>query len=213
MSALLSGLSVPLGPISDDEQSPPAAALKLTPAAAQKFIEVMDAEGFAEHALRVAAVRLTPSRLQYDLAFESLSDRQESDHEVSVGRLTLWVDAQSASLLGGATVDYVDGLDGTGFRFDNPNERKSFDDPTATALQTLFEQEVNPAIAAHGGFVELVDYREQTAYVLMGGGCQGCGMAAMTLREGIETQVRERFPEIQRIVDATDHAAGTNPYA
>jgi Fe-S cluster biogenesis protein NfuA len=76
----------------------------------------------------------------------------------------------------------------------------------------LFEAEINPAVARHGGFVELVDVQDAMVLLRMGGGCQGCGMADVTLRQGIEVLLRERVPDIQGIVDVTDHSAGTNPY-
>jgi Fe-S cluster biogenesis protein NfuA len=76
----------------------------------------------------------------------------------------------------------------------------------------LFEAEINPAIARHGGFVELLDVQDGVVMLRMGGGCQGCGMADVTLRQGIETALRQHVPEVAGIVDITDHSAGTNPY-
>jgi Fe-S cluster biogenesis protein NfuA len=76
----------------------------------------------------------------------------------------------------------------------------------------LFEAEINPAIARHGGFVELLDVQDGVVMLRMGGGCQGCGMADVTLRQGIETALRKQVPEVAGIVDITDHSAGTNPY-
>ena len=71
---------------------------------------------------------------------------------------------------------------------------------------------VAPMIAAHGGRIALVEVRENVAYLEMSGGCQGCGMARVTLRHGVERMIREAVPEIAGIVDVTDHAAGTRPY-
>ncbi|HEX9780501.1 MAG TPA: NifU family protein [bacterium] len=79
-------------------------------------------------------------------------------------------------------------------------------------IRELFDSKVNPAIAQHGGFVELTDVREGNVYLRMGGGCHGCGMANVTLRHGIEAMLREQLPEIKDIYDTTDHASGTNPY-
>ncbi len=76
----------------------------------------------------------------------------------------------------------------------------------------VFEAEINPAIARHGGYVELIDVQDGVVMLRMGGGCQGCGMADVTLRQGIEASLRQRVPEVAGIVDVTDHAAGTNPY-
>ena len=86
------------------------------------------------------------------------------------------------------------------------------DTSMATTLQVLLEEEVNPAVAAHGGHVQLIDVKDKVAYVQLGGGCQGCGMVDVTLRQGIETRMKEVAPELQELVDVTDHRGGTNPY-
>jgi NFU1 iron-sulfur cluster scaffold homolog, mitochondrial len=79
-------------------------------------------------------------------------------------------------------------------------------------VQNLLENEINPALGMHGGFVELIDVRKNSVYLKLGGGCQGCGSARMTLKFGIEKIIRERIPEVGEIMDTTDHAAGRNPY-
>jgi Fe/S biogenesis protein NfuA len=79
-------------------------------------------------------------------------------------------------------------------------------------VQRVIENRINPQIASHGGFVTLLDVKDDTAYVSMGGGCQGCGMADVTLKQGIETMILESVPQIRRVLDTTDHAAGTNPF-
>ena len=76
----------------------------------------------------------------------------------------------------------------------------------------LIATEINPAVASHGGFVSLIDVRGNTVYLELGGGCQGCGMAQLTLKQGIERAIREKVPGVGEILDTTDHAAGTNPY-
>ena len=79
-------------------------------------------------------------------------------------------------------------------------------------VQNLLETEINPALGNHGGFVELIDVRRNSVYLKLGGGCQGCGSAKMTLKMGIERVIRERIPEVGEVLDTTDHAAGRNPY-
>lgn len=79
-------------------------------------------------------------------------------------------------------------------------------------IQDLLDSQINPAIAAHGGWVELIDVKGNEVYVRLGGGCQGCGAADVTLKQGIEKSIRERLPDIGAIMDTTDHAAGRNPY-
>lgn len=79
-------------------------------------------------------------------------------------------------------------------------------------VQNLLNEEINPMVASHGGYIEVVDVKENDLYVSMGGGCQGCGMAAVTLRQGVEQLIRQHMPAVRNIFDATDHAAGENPY-
>lgn len=79
-------------------------------------------------------------------------------------------------------------------------------------VQALLEKEVNPALGMHGGFVELIDVRKNSVFLKLGGGCQGCASAGMTLKMGIERIIREQIPEVGEILDTTDHAAGRNPY-
>lgn len=84
--------------------------------------------------------------------------------------------------------------------------------PAGIAIQALLDDEINPSVAAHGGHVALVDVKDSRAYVRLEGGCQGCGMADVTLKHGIETAILEKFPGIEEVLDVTDHADGTNPY-
>ncbi len=84
--------------------------------------------------------------------------------------------------------------------------------PEAAAIQRLLDERINPAVAAHGGHVSLVDVQEDTTYIRLEGGCQGCGMADVTLKQGIETEIKQVVPTIKAVLDVTDHAGGTNPY-
>ncbi|NIR41088.1 MAG: hypothetical protein GWN79_25095, partial [Actinobacteria bacterium] len=86
------------------------------------------------------------------------------------------------------------------------------DGPVADRVQQILAQQINPAIAGHGGFAELVAVEGDTAFLRLGGGCQGCGLAQVTLSQGIEVAIIEGVPEITRVVDVTDHASGDNPY-
>lgn len=79
-------------------------------------------------------------------------------------------------------------------------------------IQGVLDAEINPAVAAHGGWVELIDVKKNEVFIKMGGGCQGCGMADVTLKQGVEKSIRQAVPEIGAIMDTTDHATGRNPY-
>jgi Fe-S cluster biogenesis protein NfuA len=86
------------------------------------------------------------------------------------------------------------------------------DDALYERVADLFARQVNPMVAGHGGRVELIDVQDAVVMVRMGGGCQGCGMADVTLRQGIEAMLHQEIPEVKGIVDITDHAAGSSPY-
>jgi Fe/S biogenesis protein NfuA len=84
--------------------------------------------------------------------------------------------------------------------------------PVPQRVMQVIDEQINPAIAAHGGSAELVAVEDETAYVRLGGGCVGCGMASVTLGQGIEVAILEAVPEVHQVVDVTDHASGSNPY-
>jgi len=86
------------------------------------------------------------------------------------------------------------------------------DDALYERVARLFDEQVNPMVARHGGRVELIDVQDAVVMLRMGGGCQGCGMADVTLRQGIEGMLAQHIPEIRGIVDITDHTSGANPY-
>ena len=161
--------------------------------------------------IRLQIARRTPQGFEHQLTMVDEGREPEDDYDLGFGDLVLYVDAGQAEYLDGLSVHWEFKGEGVnGFEFDNPNPR--WRDPLAERIQTLFDERINPAIAAHGGAVDLLGVEGKVAYIRMGGGCQGCGMANVTLREGIETAIREAAPEIEEIMDATDHAAGANPY-
>ena len=84
--------------------------------------------------------------------------------------------------------------------------------PRGIALQQLFDQQINPSVASHGGHITLLDIEDDTVFIRMEGGCQGCGMSQVTLKQGVETEVRKIAPEIRAVLDTTEHAEGKNPY-
>ena len=139
--------------------------------------------------------------------------------------LTLIVPGQSIDRIRGSVLDLSPDADGGGMVIRNPNRpppaRRSpamtgpppdLSGDVAQRLLQVLDEQINPAIAAHGGRADLVAVEEGTAYLRLSGGCAGCGMAAVTLSQGIEVAIRESVPEIVNIVDVTDHASGTNPY-
>lgn len=183
----------------------------ITELARGKVLELMRAEGQSDMALRFAVAGRGPGGFQYKLGFVSAAERAADDVVIDAGDgLRVFIDPKSAETLQGTTIDFVDGPEGQGFRIDNPNPL--WTDPLSQAIQKVFDDEINPQVASHGGWVSLLEVKDDVAYIQLGGGCQGCGMVDVTLKQGIEVVLKERVPQIREIVDTTDHAGGNNPY-
>ncbi len=190
--------------------------LEITERALTLLSEALTSGEESDHAVRIDARRVGVRRFHYGMNVVPETDARDDDIVLSLGdgKIPVWVSPESAAHLEGATVDFVDlgGLQGAGFKFENPQEKPQWDDPLSLKLQALLDEEINPSLASHGGFVEILKIEDGIAYVSMGGGCQGCGQAAATLKQGVETHVLEQIPEIKRLQDVTDHGAGENPY-
>ncbi|MEW5994134.1 MAG: NifU family protein [Candidatus Zixiibacteriota bacterium] len=95
---------------------------------------------------------------------------------------------------------------------DSLKKREPSDRELQAKAQKLLQNQINPYVSSHGGFIDVVDAQGDTVYVYMSGGCQGCASAQMTLRQGVEQLIFKEIPEVKRVVDVTDHTAGMNPY-
>ncbi len=175
----------------------------LTDAAREKVASLLAAKNEPELALRVAITGRRFGRFVYDLAFVGPAGRSESDQMVQEKPFAVYVDGASAEKLEGARLDYVVTDQASGFTVENPNS--VWDDPTAAGVQRLIDEQINPMLWQHGGLLSLVDVRDGIAYVEFGGGCLGCSMVDSTLRDGVEAQIKEAFPEILAVVDTSDH--------
>ena len=179
-------------------------------AAKNKVLALLESQGKNGSALRVAITGRGPGGFQYDLRFVEGGEKGPEDVVEDGGGFQVIIDSASASNLNGATLDFVEGIHQSGFSVDNPNS--IWTEPKAKAIQEVIDTQINPGVASHGGFVTLLDVKEDTAYIALGGGCQGCGMANVTLKQGIEVLIKQAVPEITQVVDTTDHAGGTNPF-
>jgi Fe/S biogenesis protein NfuA len=184
--------------------------LTITEAARKKVLALLETEEQKDLALRVAIRGRGPGGFRYELQFVGAEERKGEDTVVNAGGFDVVVDPDSAPNLKGATVDFVDGVYESGFKIDNPNPL--WTDPKAQAVQEVIDTQINPGVAMHGGHVALLDVKDDIAYIALGGGCQGCGMVDVTLKQGIEVLLKEAVPEIRQVIDTTDHAAGKNPY-
>ncbi len=169
----------------------------------KSFLQAQKAQG-------VNALRIAGNRAEYKLWLVKESDKQATDQTFAADDFEVYMDPLSADNLGGATVDFMDGVMQSGFRIFYPSP--TWDDPLAQRVQDVLDQHINPGVAGHGGSVKLEKLEGDTIYISMGGGCQGCASSQLTLKMGVERMMKEHVPEIKQILDMTDHASGENPY-
>ena len=203
--------------------------LTVTDKAKRNILKIRaDEENGDELALWVEIVGSRGGEYAYDLYFDVPAKAGEGDAVQHDDDLTVVVPAPSVDQLRGATLDMSRDLLNPGMVITNPNRPPVAPGPgspqiaapqpgdlTGTVeerVRQVLDQYINPSIAAHGGTAELIAVEETTAYVRLGGGCVGCGMAAVTLSQGITVSIKDAVPEITDVVDTTDHASGTNPY-
>ncbi len=187
--------------------------ITVTEVAREKVIELMQKTGKPIKGLRVIAEARSPLKVEHRLLFIVEGQEQPEDIIVPVEGFDIYIDPQSAQYLENATLDYVDNIMSSGFKIDVPKKLPAnLTGPIAQRIQNLIDTRINPAIAAHGGYVSLIDIKDNVVYVQLGGGCQGCGMVDVTLKQGIEVMIKEEVPEITQVLDVTDHAGGKNPY-
>ncbi|HEX2464278.1 MAG TPA: iron-sulfur cluster assembly accessory protein [Thermoanaerobaculia bacterium] len=184
--------------------------LSITPMAKEQILAAIAEEERKGLGLRVAITGKGPAGFRYSLDLVAPGENLPDDLVVEEGDFKIFVDKKSAPKLEGSTIDFVIRLQESGFKFDNPNSMWS--DDRAQKVQEVIDQRINPSIASHGGSVTLLDVRDDVAYIAFGGGCQGCGMVDVTLKQGVQVMIKEAVPELKDVLDTTDHAAGTNPY-
>lgn len=190
-------------------------------AKSQILAAVQDQDG-AKALLRIEAHNIGGMDFSYAMRLINADEKSDEDQTFDAGGFDVVVDPESAQNLKGASIDYESGALQSGFRFDNPNrppvpglgERREDDltNPLAERVQALIDSELNPAVAGHGGMMRLVAVRDNKVYLAFGGGCHGCGMVDMTLKHGVEARLKESIPEIEEVVDVTNHRTGSNPY-
>ena len=178
-------------------------------------------------AMWVEVTGASGSGFSYDMYLKSVDDAAPGDAVVpAADGLHVVIPAGSVDQMRGSTIDLSDSPGGGGLFVSNPQSPSPAvggaahtahsapppTGPVAERVTQVLDQQINPAIAAHGGHAELVAVEDDIAYLRLSGGCQGCGMASVTLSQGIEVALRESVPEITRVIDVTDHAAGANPY-
>ncbi|MBH16506.1 MAG: Fe/S biogenesis protein NfuA [Gemmatimonadetes bacterium] len=167
-------------------------------------------------AVRISVASDSPLDPRYEVTLIDLDERGAEDFIFDGNGFEVLIDPKSLELLEGTRIDWVETLTESGFKFDNPNLKPIGTTPIegelAEKVQQVIDEYIRPGVAQHGGNVALVEVRDDVVYVQMGGGCQGCGLASVTLNQGVERILKEKIPEIKAVVDITNHAAGSNPY-
>ena len=190
--------------------------ITLTDGALEVVRSYMDQSDGEFTALRIGISGGTPLSPDFELTLVGPDDIRESEQKVDVGDLTIVVEEEFVPRLEGATVDFVQRVNESGFEVSLAETAQAaaptLEGPLAERVKTVLETEINPAIASHGGTITLVGVEDTEIYLEMGGGCQGCAMSRMTLRQGVERMVRQAVPEVTVIHDITDHASGENPF-
>ncbi len=169
-------------------------------------------------ALRITLQPGSPVAPKFDLTLVAKDERMEDEREVDGGGFPVLVKEDDVERLEGATVDYVERVNESGFEVRTaprddvaPAEGKPEGD-LADQVRLVLNTQVNPAIASHGGMISLVDMDGTEVFVEMSGGCQGCALSRMTLSQGVERMLKQALPEITAVHDVTDHTSGANPY-
>ena len=200
----------------------PTVIISVTDDAMRELATMRDQEPDADRlGLRLEIVSGPGEDFRYDLSFDVITKAAYSDqvrtHTSEFATMKVIIPARDLDLLRGATLDHTSTQ---GLVIRNPNkpqvptaEGLTRDDALSAEIEAVVTAEVNPALAAHGGFVTFAGHDDEgTAYFTMGGGCHGCSMSKMTMLEGVQTMLVEQVPGVLRVKDLTDHASGENPF-
>ena len=189
--------------------------INITDNAQQYFLHLIEQQD-DDLALRISVNHAGSPGASCDLQFCPSGHSMPDDLELSFSGFSMFVASASEQWLEKAEIDFEEDETGgqltikaPGIKGSEPSEGASIED----RIGWLLETEINPALASHGGRVALVEITGNMEVVLQfGGGCHGCGMADVTLKQGIEQTLTRSIPEITAVLDATDHQSGTNPY-
>ena len=205
-----------------DDRAASRPIVTITDAALEQLLALRADEPDADElGLRLAIASGPGEDFRYDLSFDEYLKAAFTDevrtHEGEAGSIKVIIPADHVDLLQDATLDHTPTQ---GLVIRNPNRPKApdvegltSDDELSAEIEAMLSAEINPALAAHGGFVTYVGHDgEGTAYMTMGGGCHGCSMSKMTMLDGVQTMLSEQIPAVQRVKDLTDHTTGENPY-
>lgn len=194
--------------------SPTTLSITVTENALKYIFEMRENLGLPVKGLRVTATPRSPLRADFAMRFVP-AEEPESPTDIiqCFDGLDLYIAPDSAAYLDGAVIDFVFRLIGSELKVVAPLRKLDTPDGRmAPKIQQVLAELVNPSLAMHGGSVTLIDVRDGIAFLELTGGCQGCSMADSTMKQGIETSIRQGVPEVREVRDVTNHANGRNPY-
>ena len=186
--------------------------ISLSAKAQEEIRKIVEEAGDECAGIRVRALKLGRYTFRYQLHLVKAEHTEESDEKIDCGSFSVYVDPQSVEWMKDSVINFVTDETGSGMHIDNPAANPSWEDPLAQKVQKVVDETLLPALGQHGGWLELVKVEGDTAYIELGGGCQGCAGAQATMKEGIERMIKEQVPEITKVVDQTDHSRGQSPF-
>ena len=215
-------MSSPLAPSNDQPNGAADTIIDITPEALTQLLALRDEEEDSETlGLRLEVIANPGEEFKYDLSFDQFTTAAFTDEVRTIShddkRLKVIIPLQSYEHVKDAVLDYSERQ---GLIIRNPNKPPSIaieglvkDDELSAAIEAVISTDINPSLAAHGGFVTYVGHDEDgIAYMTMGGGCHGCSMSKMTMLDGVQTALVEQVPGVTKVRDVTDHSTGANPF-
>ncbi len=202
----------------NDTETP---VIEITDEALATILELREGEAIDDLHLALRISGAGPNGYVYETAFLRPEDVTAVDHIERHNGLPVAISPESVDDLRGAVLDLSASGPSAGLVIRNPNTPSpglglggdiELTGTTEEKVRQLLTEQINPAIASHGGIANLIGVDGSRAMLELGGGCQGCGLAAVTLQQGIETAILAAVPEITEVVDVTDHTLGANPY-
>lgn len=191
-------------------------AITITDAAHDYLADLLEKQNTTGIGIRVFITQPGTPYAETCIAYCKPGEEKPDDVAVGLERFTAWIDSVSEPFLEDALVDYATDRMGGQLTIKAPNAKVPMvndDSPLNERINYYLQTEINPGLASHGGQVTLIDVVEEGVAVLQfGGGCQGCGQADVTLKEGIEKTLLERIPELKGVRDVTDHTNRENAY-
>jgi Fe/S biogenesis protein NfuA len=203
LGQLETGISLPSNPM-----------ITITEIALQKIVEMKERLEVPVKGLRVTAIPRSVLRAGYLLRFVPAEEPESPTDSIhTFDGINLYIATDSAAYLEGATIDFVFKLTGSEFKVEAPLRKlDTSEGRIAVKIQQVLDEEINPSLATHGGGAILIDFKDGIVFLELTGGCQGCSQAGATMKDGIETSLRQRISEVKEVRDVTKHTNGMNPF-